>query len=40
MLGLKSSQAHGIINPFDEAEGKFTDESRMKKLAAEYLKKK
>ena len=39
MLGVKSSQSHNIIDPFGDIKEKFSDESRMKKLAAEYLKK-
>lgn len=40
VLGVKASQSQGIINPNEKLVGKFTDESRMKKLAAEYLKEK
>lgn len=38
VLGLKSSQAHNIINPLDEMEEKFSDESRMVSLAKGFLK--
>ena len=38
MLGLKSSQSQNIINPLGKEKDKFTDESRMKKLAEQYLK--
>jgi SNF2 family DNA or RNA helicase len=41
MLGLKSSQAHGIINPLSSGmPEQHTDESRIKLLAQKYLEKK
>lgn len=39
LLGLKSSQAHGIINPLTAPVQTVTDESRIKKLAEQFLKK-
>lgn len=38
LLGLKSSQSHGIINPFQSVSQQQTDESRIKLLAEQYLK--
>lgn len=40
LLGLKSSQSHGIIDPLEMPEEQYSDESRMKKLAEYYLNKK
>jgi SNF2 family DNA or RNA helicase len=40
LLGLKSSQAHGIINPLESTPDQFSDESRIKKLAETFLNKK
>lgn len=40
ILGLKSSQAHGIMNPLEGVEDQHSDESRMKKLAESFLNKK
>lgn len=40
VLGLKSSQAHGIINPLTAIPEQHTDESRIKKLAEYFLNKK
>lgn len=40
ILGLKSSQAHGIMNPLDMVADQYSDESRMKKLAESFLNKK
>lgn len=37
VLGLKSSQAHGIINPLESALEQFSDESRIKILAESFL---
>lgn len=38
ILGLKSSQSHGIVNPFQEFMEQHTnDESRAKKMASLYL---
>lgn len=39
LLGLKSSQAHGIINPLTAPVQTVTDESRIRKLAEQFLKK-
>jgi SNF2 family DNA or RNA helicase len=39
LLGLKSSQSHGIINPFETAQPQHTDESRIKLLAQRYIDK-
>lgn len=41
MLGIKTSQSHGIINPLDNSVSeKYSDESRLKLLAQKYLNKK
>jgi hypothetical protein len=41
MLGIKTSQSHGIINPLDNSVSeKYSDESRLKLLAQRYLDKK
>lgn len=40
MLGLKSSQAHGIVDPLIAAPAQYSDESRLKVLAQHYLNKK
>ncbi len=40
LLGLKSSQSHGIINPLESPAEQYSDESRIKLLAQQYLKKK
>lgn len=41
MLGIKSSQSHGIINPLDNTlPEQFSDETRIKLLAKKYLEKK
>jgi hypothetical protein len=41
MLGIKTSQSHGIINPLDNSVSeKYSDESRLKLLAQKYLDKK
>lgn len=39
LLGIKSSQAHGIMNPGIEAEAQHTDTSRIKLIANYILKK-
>ena len=39
LLGLKSSQAHAIIDPFNAPKEKFSDDSRIKLLAKQYLEK-
>jgi hypothetical protein len=39
ILGLKASQAHGIINPFDVAPKQLSDKSKLKALAEYYIKK-
>lgn len=40
LLGLKSSQAHGIVDPLTAVAEQFSDESRIKKLAESFLKRK
>jgi len=40
MLGLKSSQAHGIVDPLKGVEIKHSDDSRIRRLAQQYLTKK
>lgn len=41
MLGLKASQAHGIVDPFESSAGvTHSDDSRIKKLAEAYLQRK
>ncbi len=40
ILGLKASQQHGIINPLTSAPQQYSDESRIKLLAQQYLDKK
>lgn len=40
LLALKSSQSHGIINPLLAVPEQFSDESRIKRLAEAFLKKK
>lgn len=40
MLGLKSSQSTGIIDPLKAVAPQFSDDSRMKLLAQQYLNKK
>jgi len=37
-LGLKSSQMHGVIDPLLAPADQFTDESKIKRLAASYFK--
>ena len=37
VLGLKASQSHGIIDPFSGVGEQLSDESRIKKLAKNYL---
>ncbi len=39
LLGLKSSQSHGIIDPLTAPAQQYTDESRIKLLAQQYLNK-
>lgn len=39
LLGLKSSQSHGIINPLTAPVQTVNDESRIKRLADQFLKK-
>jgi hypothetical protein len=39
LLGLKSSQSHGIVDPLKEAADQYSDESRMQALAKHYLSK-
>lgn len=39
MLGLKSSQSHNIIDPLKAVPAKYSDESRIKLLAQQYLDK-
>lgn len=39
VLGIKAGQARGITDPFAEVEQVYTDESRIKTLAAAYLAK-
>lgn len=39
-LGLKASQSHGVINPFNSAPDQYTDQSKMKALAEQFLNKK
>lgn len=39
ILGLKSSQSHGIVDPTLEASDQYSDESRMKLLAQAFLNK-
>lgn len=39
LLGLKSSQAHGIVDPLSAVPDQYTDESRIKKLAEYFLNK-
>ena len=40
MLGIKSSQSHGIIDPLDNSiSEKYSDDSRLKLLAQKYLDK-
>lgn len=39
ILGLKSSQSFGILNPTDETEDQYSDETWIKKLAQQYLDK-
>lgn len=38
VLGLKESQSHGILNPLLAKPARFTDESRIKMLAENYLR--
>jgi len=38
MLGVKSSQAHGIVDPLLAPAAQHSDESRIKKLAKQFLK--
>jgi SNF2 family DNA or RNA helicase len=40
LLGLKSSQAHGIVDPLTMPAEQYSDESRIKLLAKQYLDKK
>lgn len=40
MLGIKSSQSHNIMNPLQAIEDQYSDESRIKMMAARYLEKK
>lgn len=37
VLGLKSSQSHGILNPLEAIPAQFSDESRIKILAQSFL---
>jgi superfamily II DNA or RNA helicase len=37
VLGLKSSQAHGIVDPLTAIADQYSDESRIKKLAESFL---
>lgn len=37
VLGLKSSQSHGILNPLEATPAQFSDESRIKILAQSFL---
>jgi hypothetical protein len=39
MLGFKASQSHGVVDPLIAAPAQHTDESRIKLLAQNYLKK-
>lgn len=39
LLGLKSSQAHSIINPLSDPVAHVSDDSRIKRLAESFLKK-
>jgi SNF2 family DNA or RNA helicase len=39
LLGLKSSQSHGIIDPLKAVPGQYSDESRIKLLAKQFLEK-
>lgn len=39
LLGIKASQSFGIMNPLQSTPERYTDESRIKVLAAHYLKK-
>lgn len=39
VLGLKSSQSHGILNPFEAVPDQHSDESRVKKMAERFLEK-
>lgn len=39
LLGLKSSQAHGIVNPLTAPTQTVTDESRIKRLAQQFITK-
>jgi hypothetical protein len=39
LLGLKSSQSHGILDPLQAVPDQYTDESRIKKLAEAWLQK-
>jgi SNF2 family DNA or RNA helicase len=40
LLGLKASQAHGIIDPLTAVSAQYSDESRIKILAESFLKRK
>ncbi len=40
LLGLKASQAHGIVDPFTTASSQHSDQSRIKLLAESFLQKK
>jgi len=40
ILGIKSSQAHGIVDPLLATSAQHSDESRIKKLAQQFLKNK
>lgn len=40
LLGLKSSQSHGIVGPTSDAKEQYSDESRIQALARHYLDKK
>lgn len=40
LLGIKSSQSHGIMDPLLAAQSQYSDEGRIKKLAQQFLKEK
>jgi SNF2 family DNA or RNA helicase len=40
LLGLKSSQAHGILNPLEKPEDMHTDDSRIRLLAQRFIERK
>lgn len=37
ILGLKTEQSHGIVDPLEDIVSNYTDESRIKKMAENYL---